>query len=129
MNHSHFDQFANSADPGYKSYGIKGPHHKQLINAVLLDHHKFSRLHGLASRKERMAHWENNTHKITHKLFQEADEKHLHSFIGVTHLIKHHIPKSEHQAIYDKFKKMSVQINLIIPAAVSQLKKELQTKD
>jgi hypothetical protein len=129
---SHFDQFAHSADWNDTKHGIKGVHHKQLINAAGTDHHKFSSLHGLASRKEKDPHWEKDTHKITHKLFgPKADEQHLHSFHGVTHLIKHHIPKSEHQAIYDKFKKDVATSNKHIDntAAVAHLKRELGTKD
>jgi len=129
---SHFDQFAHSADWHDTKQGIKGVHHKQLINAAGTDKHKFSILHGSASRSDKDPHWEKDTKKITHKLFgKDADEKHLHSFHGVTHLIKNHIPKAEHQKIYDKFKSDVEKTNKKInnKPALDHLKKELGTKD
>lgn len=129
---SHFDKFAHSADWNDTKHGIKGVHHKQLINAAGTEHHKFSIMKGLASRTEKDPHWESDTKKITHKLFgPKADEKHLHSFHGVTHLIKQHVPKSEHQKIYDKFKSDVTKSNKHIDngPALKHLKKELDTKD
>jgi len=103
---THFDKFAHSSDWHDTKSGIKGVHHKQLINAVGTTHHKFSIMHGLGSRENpKEPKWEKDTHKITKTLFgDKAQEKHLHSFHGVAHLIKHHIPASEHQKIYDKYK-------------------------
>jgi len=85
--------------------GIKGAHHKILLNAVAGDTHKFSITHGLRSRTDESDPGVQHPHEVTKKLFgANADHNNIHSFHGVTQLIKKHIPKEQHQAIYDKFK-------------------------
>ena len=128
---SKFDQFSHSSDWKDTKLGIKGAHHKQLLNAVGTDKHKFSIMHGLGSREgPKSPKWENDTKKITHKLFgPKADEQHLHSFHGLAHLIKHHIPASEHQKIYDKFKADTARNKFNNDAAIQHLKTTLGTKD
>jgi len=128
---SKFDQFSHSSDWGDAKLGIKGAHHKQLLNAVGTDKHKFSILHGSGSREDpKDPKWEKDTKKITHTLFgPKADEQHLHSFRGLAHLIKHHIPASEHQKIYDKFKTDVSKNKFNNDAAIQHLKSVLGTKD
>jgi hypothetical protein len=102
---SHFDQLSDNSHWDDIKKGIKGVHHKKLINAAGGDKHKYSMLYGIGSRETKDPHWTNNTKEMTHKLFgKRSNEKDLHSFQGVTNLIKKHIPASEHQKIYDKFK-------------------------
>jgi len=129
---SEFDQFAHSADWGDIKLGIKGAHHKQLLNAVGTDQHKFSSLYGIGSRTNKDAPWENNFEKMTKTLFgPSADAKQLHSFQGIVQLIKKHIPKSHHQAIYDKFKNDVTKTNKHInnKPALELMKKQLGVKD
>lgn len=127
---SKFDHFAHSSDWEDTKKGIKGAHHKQLLNAIGTDKHKFSILHGL-SKREGEPDWEKDTHKITHKLFgKNANESHVHSFHGLTNLIKNHIPAEHHQAIYNKFK-TDVAKNKKVNSgpALEHLKKHLNVKD
>jgi len=129
---SEFDQFAHSADWGDIKLGIKGAHHKQLLNAVGTDQHKFSSLYGIGSRTNKDVPWENNFEKMTKTLFgPSADAKQLHSFQGIVQLIKKHIPKSHHQAIYDKFKNDVTKTNKHInnKPALELMKKQLGVKD
>jgi len=85
--------------------GIKGLHHKILLNAVGGEHHKFSISHGLRSRTDDSDKGVKEPHEVSSKLFgSNADHSKVESFHGVTQLIKKHIPKEQHQAIYDKFK-------------------------
>jgi len=129
---SEFDQFAHSADWSDTKLGIKGVHHKQLLNAVGTDQHKFSILYGIGSRTNKDAAWENSIEKMTKTLFgSNADAKQLHSFQGIVQLIKKHIPKSHHQAIYDKFKGDVTKTNKHInnKPALELLRKQLGVKD
>jgi len=129
---SEFDQFAHSADWSDTKLGIKGVHHKQLLNAVGTDQHKFSILYGVGSRTNKDAAWENSIEKMTKTLFgSNADAKQLHSFQGIVQLIKKHIPKSHHQAIYDKFKGDVTKTNKHInnKPALELLRKQLGVKD
>jgi hypothetical protein len=87
------------------SAGIKGAHHKILLNAIGGDTHKFSITHGLRSRTDESDPGVQHPRDVTRRLFgSNADHNDIHSFHGVTQLIKKHIPKDQHQAIYDKFK-------------------------
>lgn len=105
---SHFDRFSHSSDWEDTKQGFKGVHHKTLLNAVGREKHKFSSMHGLGERhddKKKDSNWQQDTHKIAHTLFgKNANEKDLHSFHGLTKLVKEHIPAKEHQKIFDKFK-------------------------
>lgn len=102
---SKFDQFGRSSNWEDVKGGVKGAHHKILLNAAGTDKHKFSIMLGAKSRTDESEPWETDTKKITHKLFgKDANEKDLHSFHGLTRLIKKHIPKEKHQEIFDKFK-------------------------
>ena len=127
---SKFDQFSHSSDWNDTKHGIKGAHHKVLINAIGGDKHKFSGTYGLGHR-EGDPKWERDTHKISHALFgPNANESHLHSFHGLVHNIKHHIPPERHQEIYDKFKSASSKLKGIDSSnALNHMKKELNVKD
>lgn len=110
---------------------IKGVHHKMLLNAAGRDKYKFSPMHGLAHREDSSSAGGGNAKKITHSLFgHEADHKHIHSFVGVTHLIKHHVPKQHHQQIYDKFKSGTEQKKGVDHShALNHLRQHLDVKD
>ena len=102
---SESERFLHSSSWEDTRKGVKGAHHKMLINAVGGDTHKFSITHGLRSRANDSAPGVSHPTEVAHKLFgHKADASQIHSFHGVTQLIKKHIPKEQHQAIYDKFK-------------------------
>jgi len=111
--------------------GIKGLHHKVLLNAVGLDHHKFSISHGLRSRTDDSDMGVKEPDQVTKGLFgDKADPNQVTSFHGVTQLIKKHIPKEQHQAIYEKFRdSVSKMKGTDHAAALALLRKELDVKD
>lgn len=124
-----FEQFAHSAHWDDTKSGIKGVHHKILLNAVGGDKHKFAISKGLGSRTDDTKPWIRDTHKITHTLFgKNADETKIHSFKGLTHLIKHHIPSDHHQAVASKFESsLKSSKGIDHTHALSHLHKELGT--
>lgn len=102
---SESDRFLHSSNWEDTKAGIKGAHHKILINAVGGEKHKFSISHGLRSRTDESDPGVQHPTQVAHKLFgPKADESKIHSFQGVTQLIKKHVPAEQHQTIYDKFK-------------------------
>jgi len=127
---SKFEQFSHSSDWKDIKHGIKGVHHKVLMNAIGGKTHKFSTSQGLGNR-EGEPNWSTETHHITHTLFgKHADEKHLHSFSGLVHNIKHHTPPEHHQAIYDKFKNSLSKIKKTNhEPALHMMKSQLNVKD
>lgn len=102
---SHFEHFAHSGNWEDTKAGIKGVHHKFLLNSAGGDTHKFATAKGLKTRDQAPSEEGiKDTHKITHALFgKDADESKIHSFIGVADLIKKHKPVEQHKAIFDKF--------------------------
>ena len=102
---SETDRFLHSSSWEDTKAGIKGVHHKMLINAAAGSTHKFSISHGLRSRSDENDVGVQHPDEISKQLFgATADHKKIDSFKGVADLIKKHIPKSQHQEIYDKFK-------------------------
>lgn len=130
-NEPHKDEnFLHSADWDDTKAGISGAHHKVLINSVGLGAHKFSITHGLRSRTDETDPGTKNPKEISTKLFgKNADHDAIHSFQGVTHLIKTHIDPSQHQAIYDKFKSGLKSIKKNHSAALAYLRKHLNISD
>lgn len=99
------NHFLHSADWEDTKAGIKGVHHKMLINAVGGSTHKFSITHGLRSRDDESDPGVTHPKDVTKRLFGDrADHTKIHSFKGVAHLIRTHIPAAHHQDIYDKMK-------------------------
>jgi hypothetical protein len=99
------EQFLHSSNWEDTKKGIKGLHHKALINAVAGNTHKFSISHGLRPRVEDGKEGITHPHEVSKKLFgDKADHEKIKSFHGVTDLIKKHVHPSLHQEIYDKFK-------------------------
>ena len=99
------ERFAHGSHWDDMKSGMKGMHHKRLLNAAGGDSHKFSITHGVRSRTDPSDPGNMDPKHVTHKLFgANADHKQASSFLGVTQLIKKHIHPSKHQAIYDKFK-------------------------
>lgn len=125
------EQFLHSAHWGDTQSGIKGAHHKILLNAVGLDHHKFSITHGLRSRIDENEPGEKDPVKISKKLFgDKADHSDIYSFKGLTNLIKKHIPANQHQKIYDKFKSgLASQKGYNHEAALQHMRDTLGVKD
>lgn len=99
------EQFLHSAHWEDTKKGIKGLHHKILLNAAGLEKTKFSITHGLRSRTDESDKGVSEPEQVSKKLFgPKANHQDVHSFTGVASLIKKHIPAEHHQAIYDKFK-------------------------
>jgi hypothetical protein len=124
------EQFLHSSNWEDTKKGIKGAHHKILLNAVGGDVHKFSITHGLRSRTNETAMGIKDPKEISHTLFgKDADHKKIHSFQGLAELIKKHINPLRHQEIYDKFKSSLSKKAGDHSAAIEHLKKTLGTKD
>lgn len=122
--------FLHSSNWHDVTHGIKGLHHKILMNAAGGDKHKFSISGGLKSREDDKDTGHQHPKAIAHALFgKDADHSKIHSFHGVAELIKKHKPASEHQAIYDKFKDSVKTNNNDHSKAIAHLKKTLGTKD
>lgn len=124
-------RFLHSSNWQDTKSGIKGAHHKMLINAVGGDQHKFSITHGLRSRSNENDKGVKEPHKVTHTLFgPQADKSKIGSFKGVVDLIKKHRPHHEHQTIYDKFKSsVSGKKGIDHTAALEHMRKHLNVRD
>lgn len=111
--------------------GVKGMHHKILINAVGGDTHKFSISGGLKSRADDKDPGVQHPDKVSKALFgPKADHSKIHSFHGTVDLIKKHIPSERHQEIYDKFKSgLAHKPNENHDPALSHMRKTLGVKD
>jgi len=128
---SESSRFLHSSNWEDTKSGIKGAHHKILLNAVGGDKHKFSITHGLRSRTDDKDPGHQHPDHVSKKLFgDKADHSKIHSFKGVTHLIKNHTPKDQHQGIYNKFKS-SVERDKRFDnkAALSHMRKHLGVHD
>jgi len=128
---SESERFLHSSNWHDTKAGIKGAHHKILLNAVGGEHHKFSITHGLRSRTDDSDPGKTHPADVAHHLFgHNADHSQIHSFQGVTHLIKKHLPKEQHQAIYDKFKdSVKSQKHMNNEPALEHMRKHLGVKD
>lgn len=111
--------------------GVKGMHHKILINAVGGDTHKFSISGGLKSRTDDKDPGVQHPAKVSKALFgSKANHSKIHSFHGTVDLIKKHIPSERHQEIYDKFKSgLAHKPNENHSPALSHMRKTLGVKD
>lgn len=128
---SESERFLHSSSWEDTKAGIKGAHHKMLLNAVGGEKHKFSITHGLRSRTDENDAGATHPREVAHKLFgSSANESDIRSFHGVTQLIKKHIPKEQHQAIYDKFKSsVATKKDTDHGPALAHLRKHLGVKD
>jgi hypothetical protein len=124
------DQFLHSSDWHDNKAGISGMHHKVLINAAGGEKHKFTPT-GIKSRTDEKDKGSKDPTEFSKRLFgHDADHSKIHSFHGTAELIKKHIPKSEHQAIYDKFKSsVASKKHADNTHAIAHLKKVLGTHD
>ena len=127
---SKFDQFGRSSHWDDVKAGIKGMHHKLLLNASGGDKYKFSNIHGIKSRTDESDEWESDPKKMSHKIFgPKADHTKLHSFHGLTELIKKHLPAEQHQKIYDKLEDSLKKVKGIDSSkALAHLRKHLTLK-
>jgi hypothetical protein len=124
------ENFLHSADWNDAKAGISGAHHKILLNSIGLNSHKFSISHGLRSRTDDSDQGTKNPQAISTKLFgKDADHDNIHSFQGVTQLIRNHIHPSQHQAIYDKFKAGLKSVKKDHGPALEHLRKHLNVTD
>lgn len=124
------ESFLHSADWNDAKAGISGAHHKILLNAVGLGKHKFSITHGLRSRTDETDPGTKDPKEISKKLFgNHVDHDSIHSFQGVTHLIKNHIHPSQHQEIYNKFKEGVDRLKKDNSGALNHLRKNLNVSD
>lgn len=127
---SESNQFLHSSNWSDTKQGIKGMHHKILLNAIGGDSHKFSITHGLRSRIDNSDPGTNKPHEISKKLFGADVGEHIKSFTGLVHSIKTHIPKERHQQIYDKFKSsLSSKNNIEHTKALGHMQSSLGLKD
>jgi hypothetical protein len=128
---SETDRFLHSSSWEDTKSGIKGVHHKMLINAASGSTHKFSISHGLRSRTEDNDLGVQHPHEISKQLFgNSADHEKIKSFKGVADLIKKHIPKAQHQEIYDKFSSgLAKMKGMDHGPAIEHLRKTLGAKD
>lgn len=123
-------QFLTSSHWDDTKAGIKGAHHKILINAAGGNTHKFSIMNGLRSRTDDSDVGTKEPEKISTTLFgKKADHSKIHSFLGVSNLIKKHIPAERHQEIYDKFKSGLKSVKADHGPALSHLRRTLGVKD
>lgn len=127
---SEFEKFSHSSNWNDVKSGIKGLHHKVLLNAVGGDKHKFSTMYGLGSRTDEKAPWINDKTKIAHTLFgSKAEPSKLDSFHGVADLIKKHLPAEQHQQVYNKFKASLSKMKGDHVSALNHLRTTLNVKD
>jgi hypothetical protein len=98
-----FAKFSHSSHWDDTKAGIKGAHHKILLNAAGGSTHKFSILHGLSPRGGEDK-WNNKPDHIAKTLFgSKVKGEHIQSFHQVAQAIKAHVPQERHQEIFDKF--------------------------
>lgn len=126
------EQFLHSSSWDDAKHGIKGAHHKILLNAIAsASDHKFSITHGLRSRTNEDDPGVAAPKEVSKKLFgPKANHENVNSFMGLADSVKKHIPAEHHQKIYDKFKgSMASNKNVDSAFAISHLKKTLGAKD
>jgi hypothetical protein len=126
------EQFLHSSSWEDAKKGIKGAHHKILLNAAAsVSGHKFSITHGLRSRTNVDDPGVTAPKEVSTKLFgPKADHEKVNSFVGLADSIKKHIPAEHHQEIYNKFKgAMAGNKNVDSTNAIAHLKSTLGTKD
>lgn len=100
------EQFLHSADFSDRQRGIKGLHHKVLLNAIAsANNQKFSITHGLRSRDSaKEDKGITDPTEVSSALFgPDADHSKVHSFQGLAELVKKHVHPDQHAAIYQKF--------------------------
>jgi hypothetical protein len=100
------EQFLHSADFSDRQSGIKGLHHKVLLNAIAsANNQKFSITHGLRSRDSAKDDpGISNPDEVSSALFgPKADASKVHSFKGLSELIRDHVHPDNHAGIYQKF--------------------------
>lgn len=112
--------------------GVKGSHHKLLLNVAAGDTHKFSISGGLKSRTDENDKGHQHPDKISKALFgKDADHSKIHSFHGLAELVRDHIPASKHQDIYNRFKSSTDRAGRDTDhtKALAHLKKTLNARD
>ena len=98
------DVFLHSSNWEDTKLGIKGAHHKVLLNAIGCDEYKFSITHGLRSRVDESDQGVMDPIGICNTLFgMNSVHSKIYSFIGLVDLIKTHKTPEEQTKIYDKF--------------------------
>ena len=100
------EQFLHGADFSDRQRGIKGLHHKVLLNAIAsANNQKFSITHGLRSRDSGKDDpgLSDPTDVSTALFGPDADHSKVHSFQGLSELVKDHVHPDHHAGIYQKF--------------------------
>jgi hypothetical protein len=126
------EQFLHSSSWEDAKKGIKGAHHKILLNAIASSSDKkFSITHGLRSRTDADDPGVAAPKEVSKSLFgPKAKHENVNSFVGLSDSIKKHVPAEKHQEIYDKFKSSMAGIkNVDSTKAIAHLKSTLGTKD
>lgn len=129
-NPSEFNKFAHSSNWEDVKAGIKGAHHKILLNAIGTNKNKFSILHGLGSR-EGDANWIKDKGQMSETLFgKDAPKENMDSFHGLVQSVKNHIDPNKHQEIYDKYKTdMKKNKGLNPESSLALMRQHLNIKD
>lgn len=122
------NRFLHSSHWGDTKLGIKGMHHKILLNSVGGEDHKFSITHGLRSRHNDEDPGVKNPADVSKKLFSKNIGDKIQSFTGVAQAIKDHIPTHRHQEILDKFEKSLPQRGINHAPAIAHLRHALGMK-
>lgn len=128
---SETDRFLHSSSWEDTKSGIKGVHHKMLINAAAGTTHKFSISHGLRSRTDEKDPGVQHPTEVSKQLFGgSADHSKITSFKGTVDLIKKHKSPIQHQEIYDKFKAaVATKKGIDSEKALEHMRKHLDVSD
>lgn len=121
-----FCQFSHSSAWTDIKLGIKGAHHKQLLNAVAGETQKFSAMYGVGYRSGDVS-WTSDLQEICYRLFSTKDAilPKLRSFCGTIELIKTHINEDTQKKIFDKFAADAFKKDKEVSAATKLLKSKL----
>lgn len=99
---SEYSLFLHSSDWMDRLEGIKGAHHKILLNAVGLDDYKFSITHGCRSRTDENDPGSTSIEDVAERLFGIRTND-IWSFINVLDIIKQTKSPQEQKLIKEKF--------------------------
>lgn len=97
-------QFLHSSDWRDIRVGVKGVHHKLMLNALGGSKYKFSITHGLKYRDREEEHGVTNPVMINYILFgTKSPKENIYSFLGLIDSLFNCIPEERHGSIIDKF--------------------------
>ena len=128
------DQFLHSSHAEDMEHGVKGFHHKSLIGSLtktIKPESSFSTAYGIRPKgsKPGVAGISDPKEVSKHLFGANADHRDIHSFMGVTRLIKKHVPADKHQEIVGHFEHaMAAKPSEDNRAAIAHLREHLGSK-